>query len=84
MAWQSSEPIIVTLTRDPEPSAATTITQIVVGSLGLAGFMLLASVLLGGLVALLLVRRHRRRPPEMDHLPSVSPFVQGPPSTPIR
>jgi positive regulator of sigma E activity len=82
MDWQTTDAIIVTLNRDPEPSAATTVAQIVLGSLGLAGFMFLASVVLGGLVAFLLVRRHRRHPPEADHLPSVSPFVQGPPSAP--
>jgi uncharacterized membrane protein YjjB (DUF3815 family) len=46
-----------------------------------------AGVLLGGLLGFLLVRWHRRHPPESAHLPSISPFVPDPnrpPSSPTR
>jgi ABC-type phosphate transport system permease subunit len=73
MFWQDPEPFIVTVTR--EPARALTLGDVILGSLGLVGVMLLASVLLGACVALLLVKWHRRHPPEDDHLPPVSPLV---------
>jgi len=87
--WQPSQPIYVTVARDPADmeSPGTTVVNIIVGSLGLAGAMLLASVLLGGLVAFLLIRWHRRHPPECDHLPPVSPLIADSgsrPSSPAR
>jgi len=83
MLWQQAEPFIVTVAR--EPAAELTVGDVVLGSLGLAGVMLLASVLLGGLFAGLLVLWHKRHPPEDDHLPPVNPLVpesNSPPSSP--
>ncbi len=89
MPWQPSQPIYVTVARDPAEleSPGTTVMNIIVGSLGLAGAMLVASILLGGLVAYLLIRWHQRHPPESDHLPPVSPLVadsESRPSSPAR
>ena len=80
MAWQDPKPIYVTVPPDSPQveTPATTVGDLVVGSLGVAGVMLLVSILLGGLVAVLLVRWHRRHPPEERHLPPVTPFA--PPS----
>lgn len=71
---------IVSLIREPTPE--TTVGDIIVGALGLTGVMFLIAVVLGGAMALLLVLWHKRRPPEEDHLPSVSPFTAG--SSPPR
>ena len=79
MSWQNP-PMFVTIAPDrvPAESPETTVTSILFGSLGVAGVLLLVSVLLGAAFAFLLVRRHRRHPPERDHLPSVSPFASHP------
>lgn len=85
MAWQPSDPMFVTLApgeRQAE-TPATTVGDILLNSLGVAGVLLLASLVLGGLVALVLVRWHRQHPPEASHPPSVSPFTAGP-GTPPR
>jgi len=77
--WQQ-QPIFVTVAPDegaPE-TPGTTVVDVLLGSLGVAGILLLASLALGALLAVVLVRWHRRHPPEAAHLPPVSPFVQGP------
>lgn len=85
MAWQESQPIYVTVAPDPAQveTPGTTVGHLVLGSLGLAGVLLLVSLLLGGLVGVMLVRWHRQHPPEVDHLPPVSPSVprSGPPQS---
>ena len=70
-----------------EPARQTTIADVIIGSLGLAGALLLISLLLGAFVGLVLVRWHRRHPPESEHLPPVSPLIPdpgAPPSVPTR
>jgi hypothetical protein len=69
------QPFIVTPIREAVPE--TTVADVVLGALGLTGIMVLVAILLGAVVALLLMAWHRRRPPEGDHLPSVSPFTPG-------
>lgn len=58
-----------------EPAKETTVADVIIGSLGIAGLLVLLSLTLGVIVALVLVRWHRRFPPERDHLPPVSPSV---------
>ncbi|MEZ5317088.1 MAG: hypothetical protein R2752_06770 [Vicinamibacterales bacterium] len=72
---QTPQPFIVTPIREPAPEM--TVADVILGAIGLTGVMVLVALLLGGIVALLLVAWHRRRPPESDHLPSVSPFTPG-------
>jgi hypothetical protein len=51
----------------------------------LTGVLFLIAVVLGVILAGVLVTWHKRRRPEDDHLPSVSPFTpnpNAPPSTP--
>lgn len=88
MDWQTppSQPIYVTVA--PEQAQAetpgTTVVDVLLGSLGIAGLLLLASLVLGVLLAGVLIRWHRRHPPEAGHLPPVSPLVPGsdnPPSS---
>lgn len=78
------EPFFVEIIREPAPQ--TTVGDIIIGALGLTGVMLLIAMLLGALVAGGLVLWHRKRRPEDDHLPSVSPFTPDPnvpPSSPV-
>ena len=89
MVWQSGPPIYVTIAAEPTPteSAATTVAGIILGSLGLVGALLIASVLLGAAIAFLLVRWHQQHPPETAHPPPVSPLVAGSdtgPTSPVR
>jgi hypothetical protein len=69
-----------------QPSPQTTLGDVLLGALGVAGTLLLLALALGALLSLLLVRWNRRHPPEADHLPSVSPFASRalPPSSPTR
>jgi ABC-type phosphate transport system permease subunit len=57
----------------PTPTRETTLADIILGSLGLTGVLVLIAFALGAVVALLLVRWRRRHPPELDRLPPVSP-----------
>ncbi len=80
MPAQTTDPIYVTVAPDgpPAETPGTTVGDVVFGSLGIAGVLLVVSLVLGGLTALLLVRWHKLHPPERNHPPSVSPFVPGP------
>lgn len=80
---QTPEPFIVRPIR--EAAQETTLADVVVGALGLTGVMVLIALVLGVAVALVMIGWHRKRPPEADHLPSVSPLVgrsSVPPSRP--
>lgn len=75
--------LIVTPIREPTPEL--TVGDVIVGALGLTGVLFLIAVVLGVILAGVLVTWHKRRRPEDDHLPSVSPFTpnpNAPPSTP--
>ena len=81
---QNPQPLIVTLIEKPTPQ--TTLADVVLGSLGVTGLLVLLSLVLGLVVAGLLVAWHRRHPPDRDHLPPVSPFVRDSsahPSSPV-
>lgn len=75
MFQQPQDPFIVTLIREPTPE--TTVGDIIVGALGLTGVMFVVALVLGASLALLLILWHRRRRPEMNHLPSVNPLIAG-------
>lgn len=70
---QPPQPFIVTVIE--EPRQETTVGDILVAAFGVTGVLVLLSLVLGGLVAFLLIRWHRRHPPELGHLPSISPSV---------
>jgi hypothetical protein len=80
MQNQQPEAFIVTVIK--EPARQTTIADVIIGSLGLAGLLLLISLVLGCVVGLVLVRWHRSHPPEQEHLPPVSPLIPDPASPP--
>lgn len=60
-----------------EPAKELTVGDVIVGSLGVAGVLLVLSLALGAVIGALLVWRHRRRPLGGDHLPPVSPLLPG-------
>jgi hypothetical protein len=70
---QVPQAFVVTLAEKPTPQ--TTLGDVLLGSLGITGILVLLALVLGVLLALVLVRWHRRHPPELDHLPSVSPLI---------
>jgi hypothetical protein len=53
MAFQGSQPILVRVVEPPVES--TTVADILIGALGLTGFLLLAAALLGGFLGALLI-----------------------------
>ena len=74
---QQGQPFIVTLV--PEPSRTTTIGDVILASLGLAGALALAAAVIGTIFAVGLILWRRRHPPEVDRLPSVTPVTPLPP-----
>jgi positive regulator of sigma E activity len=79
IAQQTVQPLIVTLVDTPAPQV--TLGDVILGSLGLTGVLVLIAAVLGCGVAFVLVRWHRRHPPELEHLPPVSPLI---PSSSVR
>jgi hypothetical protein len=84
MLQQAQDAFVVTVIQAPAREA--TAADVILGALGLAGLLFLAALLLGLLAGVGLVVWHRIRPPEVDHLPSVSPTIGVTPSrsTPTR
>lgn len=70
LAVQTHGPIIVTVLK--EPTSQVDIGDVLVGSLGLAGVLVLGAAVLGAVVAVGMVIWKRLHPPEADHLPSVT------------
>ena len=67
---QQQPPIIVQLVE--QPVRQTTLKDVLVGAFGITGLLVLLALVLGGLLAVLLVRWNRRHPPEASHLPPVA------------
>lgn len=61
------------------PVEEVTVADVIIGSLGIAGAMTLAAVVLGLALGWVLIVRSRRRGGEGEHPPSIHPFN---PSTP--
>ncbi|HEY7476283.1 MAG TPA: hypothetical protein VH679_14785 [Vicinamibacterales bacterium] len=61
-----------------EPKKETTYGDVLVAAFGVTGVLVLIALVLGGALSLLLIRWHRRHPPELGHLPSVTPAVPDP------
>jgi hypothetical protein len=71
---QSLAPGAVIVTVVQQPAHETTLSDVVLGSFGVVGTLLLLAIVLGGAMSLGLYAWHRWFPPEADHLPSVSPL----------
>jgi len=67
---QNAPPVVVTLV--PKPSQGVNLGDVLLGSLGLAGVLLVGAALLGVVVALGMVVWKRFHPPEANHLPSIT------------
>lgn len=68
---QTPTPFIVEIIR---PKAEEqTIPGLIISSLGLAGVLAIAAIPLGLIAGYLLIKWNKRRPPEADHMPHVSP-----------
>ena len=80
-----SQPYIVTIA--PQHPQQVTIRDVILNAFGVTGVLVLIAVVLGVVMAFVLVRWHRRHPPELDHLPSINPLAPGTdarPSSPAR
>ena len=66
---QGEGAIIVRLVERPAPEV--TVADVIVGSLGIAGVMTLAAVLLGAALGWLFILRSRRHGIEQEHPPSI-------------
>ena len=68
-----------------EPKRELNFGDVIIGAFGVTGVLVLIALVLGAVMAFLLIRWHRRHPPEHGHLPSVTPAVPDrdvPQSTP--
>jgi ABC-type Fe3+ transport system permease subunit len=82
---QDAKPLIVTIV--DKPAREMTVLDLFLNSFSLTVVAVLTGVILGGVLGLLLLRLRHRHPPEMDHLPSISPLVPDPhrpPTSPTR
>jgi len=66
----------------PQAAPEITVADVILGSVGLTGVLVLAALALGALLALALVFWNRTHPPADAHLPSVSPFAPDSPAPP--
>ena len=73
-------PFMVEIIRPPVEEQ--TISGLIVNSLGMAGAFAVAAIPLGLVLGYLLIKWNKRRPPEADHMPNVTPT--GPPSNPVQ
>jgi ABC-type phosphate transport system permease subunit len=71
---QNPQPFIINLPQ--QPAEHSSLADVVVGSLGITGLLVLTALVLGVVVAFVLVQWHRRHPPDRDHMPSVSQTPQ--------
>lgn len=78
----SAPPKAFIVTMAQTPAKETTVADVIIGSLGVAGALLLLAIVLGVVASLVRLAWNRRHPPHEAHLPSVSPFT--PDETPSR
>ncbi len=79
---QSSQPDAFLVTVVETPAQELTVQDVVLGSLGVAGVLLVIALALGGGLSMLLLGWRRRFPLDRDHLPPISPLVPDPTGRP--
>ena len=85
-APEPQQPFVVTIVPET-PAPQTTVADVVLGSLGVAGTLLVLAMALGVVMAAVRLGWNRLHPPSEDHLPPVTPFTEasaGPPSSQAR
>jgi hypothetical protein len=75
---QTSRPDAFIVTIQKTPAQELTVADVILGSLGVAGMLLLVAVVLGGVLSILLLGWRRRFPLEENRLPPVSPLIPDP------
>jgi ABC-type phosphate transport system permease subunit len=68
--------MIVTIV--PQPDKGMSFADVIVGSFSITAIAIVVAGVLGVILAYILIRWHRRHPPEGDHLPSINPLIAGP------
>jgi ABC-type phosphate transport system permease subunit len=68
--------MIVTIV--PHPDKGMSFADVIVGSFSITAIAIVVAAVFGVILAYILIRWHRRHPPEDDHLPSISPLIAGP------
>ena len=71
MQQKAPEAFIVTVIKEPEKEM--TVPELIIGSLGIAGSLLLVALILGAVAGAWLVIWNRWRPANRHHLPPVRP-----------
>ena len=74
------QPYIVKVIEEPKPEV--NFGDVIIAAFGVTGALLLLALVMGGVLAFLLIRWHRRHPPEHAHLPSITPSVTEPDARP--
>ena len=84
MQQKTPDAFIVTVIKEPEPEL--TVGDVIIGSFGVAGALLVLALLLGIVVGLVMVAWRRWRPRNWRPMPPVSPSWtgDGPPTSPTR
>jgi hypothetical protein len=80
-APEPQQPFVVTIIPET-PAPETTVADVVLGSLGVAGTLLVLAMVLGVVMAAVRLGWNRMHPPSDDHLPPVTPFTQTPAAPP--
>jgi hypothetical protein len=70
------QPYIVTVIE--EPKKETTYGDVLIAAFGVTGVLVLLALVLGAVLSVLLIRWHKRHPPERSHLPSITNAVPEP------
>ena len=71
MQQQKPDAFIVTIIKEPQKEV--TVPELIIGSLGIAGSLLLLALVLGAVAGVWLVLWNRWRPADRRHLPPVRP-----------
>lgn len=68
--------MIVTIA--PQPDKGMTLVDVILGSFWITAIAIVVAAVLGTGLAYILIRWHRRHPPELDRLPPISPLIVHP------